>query len=81
MLTETINDCKEELKVLAKAEESLRTVLSVSYTKGADLDFLDKIDHSLVALQERIAYVEDVKASCHRKLELSGHLDKSLELA
>lgn len=81
MLKQTIKDCKEELKVLARAEESLRTVLSVSYTNGADLDFLEKIDHTLVALLERVAYVNNVKAQCHRKLEETGKLAKSLELA
>jgi len=81
MLTETIEDCKSELKSLANAREALRTAGYNGYTYGADLEYLDGLDITIQIISKRMAYLEKVKAHCHRKLEEAGELEKSLALA
>ena len=81
MLHEMIKDCKDELLTLEKALRAVSETIRQGYSSGADLDFLESLDKTVYKLSDRIAEVQEIKASCHRKLELSGHLAKSLELA
>jgi hypothetical protein len=81
MLHQNITDCKDELKVLEKAREAISLAINTSYMYGADIEFLELIDKANLAIFERIADVQDIKAACHRKLEQTGQLARSLALA
>lgn len=81
MLPDMIKDCKDETKVLEKARAAISLVINKSYQAGAPLDFLESLDKTLDVLFDRIADVQEIKAQCHRKLESTGQLAKSLELA
>lgn len=81
MLHQNITDCKDELNALEKARAAISLVIGKSYMCGADLKFLEQLDKANQAVFDRIAYVQEVKAHCHRKLESTGQLAKSLELA